>query len=107
MKNQVKLTLLGAALAVFALPVVAQDTSASAQGSATASTPVTGQSINQRKENQQDRIANGVKSGELTAGETTNLENKESKLNQEERDMRSEDNGHLTATDKAALTQQQ
>jgi hypothetical protein len=107
MKNQVKLTLLGAALAVFALPVVAQDTSASAQGSATASTPVTGQTINQRKENQQDRIANGVKSGELTAGETANLENKESKLNQEERDMRGEDNGHLTATDKAALTQQQ
>jgi hypothetical protein len=107
MKNQVKLTLLGAALAVFALPLVAQDTSASAQSSATASTPVTGQTINQRKENQQDRIANGVKSGELTAGETANLENKESKLNQEERDMRSEDNGHLTATDKAALTQQQ
>jgi len=41
-----------------------------------------------RKENQQDRIANGVKSGELTAGETTNLEKKESSLNQEERDMR-------------------
>ena len=112
MKNQVKFTLLSAALAIFALPVVAQNTSASAQGSATAgsataSTPVTGQTIDQRKENQQDRIANGVQSGQLTAGESANLENKESKLNQEERDMRSEDNGHLTATDKAALTQQQ
>jgi hypothetical protein len=104
MKSQVKLTLVGAALAVFALPVVAQNSSA--QGSTTASA-VTSQTINQRKENQQDRIANGVQSGQLTAGESANLENKESKLNQEERDMRTEDNGHLTANDKAALTQQQ
>ena len=31
------------------------------------------QEIQKRKENQQDRIAQGVKSGELTAGETANL----------------------------------
>ena len=91
--------LCSAALAAFALPVVAQSTDASA--------PVTGQSINQRKENQQDRIANGVKSGELTAGETANLEKKESSLNQEERDMRKLDNGKLTAGDKTTLNQQQ
>jgi hypothetical protein len=91
--------LCSAALAAFALPVVAQSTDASA--------PVTGQSINQRKENQQDRIANGVKSGELTAGETANLEKKESSLNQEEHDMRKLDNGKLTAGDKATLNQQQ
>jgi hypothetical protein len=91
--------LCSAALAAFALPVVAQSTDASA--------PATGQSINQRKENQQDRIANGVKSGELTAGETANLEKKESSLNQEEHDMRKLDNGKLTAGDKATLNQQQ
>jgi hypothetical protein len=116
MKIQIKFAILSAALAVFALPVVAQNADASAQGSATASTPaasaspngqVTGKTINQRKENQQDRIANGVKSGELTAGETANLEKKESNLNQEERDMRKLDNGKLTAADKATLNQQQ
>ena len=101
MNSQIKIALLSAALSVFALPVVAQSTDASANGQAT------GQTINQRKENQQDRIANGVKSGELTAGETANLEKKESNLNQEERDMRSLDNGHLTAADKATLNQQQ
>ena len=69
--------------------------------------PVTGESIQDRKENQQDRIANGVKSGELTAGETTNLEKKESNLNHEEKDMRSLDNGKLTAADKTTLNQQQ
>ncbi len=98
MKSTLKMTLFGAALAIASLPVVAQSTS---------STPVTGESIQDRKENQQDRIANGVKSGELTAGETSNLEKKESSINQEERDMRKLDNGKLTAADKATINQQQ
>jgi hypothetical protein len=100
MKHGIRFALMSAALAAFALPVVAQ----SAQP---APAPVTGQSIQERKENQQDRIANGVASGQLTAGETANLEKKESSLNQEERDMRKLDNGHLTAADKATLNQQQ
>ena len=63
--------------------------------------------INQRKENQQDRIANGVNSGQLTPGETANLETKESALNKEEHAMRADDSGKLTATDRAKLTRQQ
>jgi len=98
-RTEIKFAVLSAALAAFTLPGLAQ--------SADANAPVTGQSIQQRKDNQQDRIAQGVQSGQLTAGETANLEKKESKLNQEERDMRSEDNGHLTGADKAALNQQQ
>ena len=96
MKNRGKQVFLCAALALLALPVVAQSTTQSA--------PVTGESIQERKENQQDRIANGVKSGQLTAGETANLEKKESSLNQEEHDMRKLDNGKLTAADKATLS---
>lgn len=109
MKSAIKVSLLSAALAVFALPGVAQTTDVSAQSSATASanSQVTGKIIQGRKENQQDRIANGVASGELTAGETANLEKKESAINQEERDMRKLDNGKLTAADKATLNQQQ
>jgi hypothetical protein len=63
--------------------------------------------INQRKENQQDRVANGVQSGQLTAGETRNLETKEAALNTEEHGMRAADNGHLTAADRATLNHQQ
>ena len=63
--------------------------------------------IQQRKDNQQDRIANGVQSGQLTAGETRNLENKEAGINKEEKTMRSEDDGHLTAADRAKLNNQQ
>jgi hypothetical protein len=89
-------TFFAAALAILALPVVAQ------------STPqVTGQTIQDRKENQQDRIGQGVKSGELTAGETTSLEKKETDINQEERDMRKADDGKLTTADKKTLTRQQ
>ncbi len=98
MNSTRKIAFLGA-LAILALPVVAQNTSTAP--------PVTGQTIQDRKENQQDRIAQGVKSGELTAGETTNLEKKEADVNQEERDMRKMDDGKLTTSDKKTLTQQQ
>jgi hypothetical protein len=60
-----------------------------------------------RKENQQDRIANGVKSGKLTAGETARLENKETKLNKEIRSDRSVNGGKLTAADKKQVNRQQ
>ena len=96
MKLQTKSFILTAAMAGLMLPAAAQTTPAAA--------PAT---INQRKENQQDRIANGIQSGELTAGETRNLEKKESTINHEERDMRKLDNGHLTAADRATLNQQQ
>ena len=99
MNRTLKISLLSSALAVLALPVGAQNTNSSA--------PVTGQTVQQRKENQQDRIAQGVQSGQLTAGETSNLEKKEAAVNQEERDMRKLDNGKLTNADKKTLTQQQ
>src|SRR5213593_3804350 len=63
--------------------------------------------INQRKENQQDRIANGVQSGQLTARETANLEKKESALNKEENRMKKRNGSTLTAGNKARLTRQQ
>jgi hypothetical protein len=59
--------------------------------------------INQRRENQQDRIAQGVRSGQLTAGETSRLERREVSINREDRHMRSEDGGRLTRGDRAQL----
>jgi hypothetical protein len=61
----------------------------------------------QRKANQQARIAQGVKSGQLTAHETANLEHREASVNKEERNMRSTDNGKLTAADRTALNNRQ
>ena len=61
----------------------------------------------QRKANQQARIAQGVKSGELTAHESSNLEAREASVNKEERKMRVADGGKLTAADRAALNNRQ
>jgi hypothetical protein len=62
--------------------------------------------IKQRKENQQKRIANGVKSGELNAKETARIEHNEAKLNREIRQDR-KDGGGLTNQEKAKINRQQ
>jgi hypothetical protein len=63
--------------------------------------------VGQRTENQQDRVAQGVGSGQLTAGETSNLENKEAALNQEVRTDRALNGGRLTPQEKGIVNQQQ
>ena len=63
--------------------------------------------VGSRAENQQDRIAQGVKSGQLTAGETANLEKKESAINQEVRTDRTLNGGKLTAGEKTQVNGQQ
>lgn len=94
MNSVLKKAFYAAALAALAVPAFSQSNSPA---------PV----IGQRKENQQDRIANGVASGQLTPRETANLEKKEAALNHEEKRMEKRDGGNLTAADKARLTRQQ
>ena len=74
----------------------------------TALTAVTkAQTINQRRENQQDRIAQGIQSGSLTAGEAARLETKEARLNRQIHDDREDHNGHLTKAERAQINRQQ
>ena len=89
--------------------VLAQDPSSSPSGSSASSTPAVkpDPSVAQRKENQQDRIANGVQSGQLTAGETSKLETKEAAINGETRADRAANGGKLTAGEKAKINGQQ
>lgn len=62
--------------------------------------------VNKREQNQQNRIANGVKSGQLTPGETRRLERGEQRLqNNEKKDM-AKDNGHLTKQDQRHLNRE-
>ncbi len=63
--------------------------------------------VGQRQIDQQDRIAQGVRSGQLTAGETSHLEHQEAGIQSEKRGMRAQDNGHLTAQDRRTLNHQQ
>ena len=80
------------------LPVYAQSQSGQTQPAG---------EIHDRKENQQDRIAQGVKSGQLTPRETANLENKEAAINQETRADRKANGGKLTQGEKAQVNRQQ
>jgi hypothetical protein len=88
-----------------------QSSGQSQSSPAPAAQPATAQkpdpSIAQRKENQQDRIANGVKSGQLTAGETANLETKEAAINGETKADRAANGGKLTAAEKTKINKQQ
>ncbi|MGA9039687.1 MAG: hypothetical protein WB421_04050 [Terriglobales bacterium] len=62
--------------------------------------------VNQREQNQQDRIANGVKNDKLTPGQTANLEKGQQRLqNNEKKDMAA-DNGHLTKQDQRQLNRE-
>jgi len=63
--------------------------------------------IKQRKENQQDRIANGIQSGQLTAGETSKLETKEAAVNGEIKADRAANGGKLTPAERARVNRQQ
>jgi len=96
---------------VFALLVsgvaMAQDPapsgSSNTQGTNTSQDPT----IHQRKENQQDRIANGIQSGQLTPGETSKLETKEAAVNGEIKADRAANGGKLTPAEKAKINRQQ
>jgi hypothetical protein len=62
--------------------------------------------INQREKNQQNRIANGIKNGQLKPGQAARLERGEQRLqNNEKRDM-AKDNGHLTKQDQRQLNRE-
>jgi hypothetical protein len=63
--------------------------------------------VNGRRENQQDRIANGLQSGQLTAGETKSLESREANLNREIRDDRQANGGKLTQQEHQQVNAQQ
>lgn len=63
--------------------------------------------IGQRRDNQQDRIANGVQSGQLTAGETRRLESREANVNREIRTDRTANGGALTPQQRQRINRQQ
>jgi hypothetical protein len=63
--------------------------------------------VNAREQNQQNRIANGVKNDKLTPGQAAKLEKQQQHIeNQEKKDM-AKDNGHLTKADQKQLNKEQ
>ena len=64
-------------------------------------------SINGRRYNQQGRIAQGMASGKLTAGESRNLEHREANLNREIHSDRQANGGTLTPQQRQQVNRQQ
>ncbi len=61
--------------------------------------------IDQRQENQQQRIDNGVKSGALTAKETNNLDKREAKLEADKEAAKAD--GKVTAAERKKLKREE
>jgi hypothetical protein len=63
--------------------------------------------VNGREANQQQRIANGVKNGKLTPGQTANLEKREANVQAREQKDMAAHNGHLTKAEQKGINRQQ
>lgn len=62
--------------------------------------------VNRREDRQEKRITNQRKDGDLTKSQAHQDRKNLSEINQEKKDMRKQDNGHLTKADDKALNQQ-
>ncbi len=62
--------------------------------------------VNKREDKQEKRVTNERKEGDITKAQAHQDRKNLSSVNQEKKDMRKTDNGHLTKTDQEALNQQ-
>jgi hypothetical protein len=63
--------------------------------------------VNSRLANQDRRIHNEVKEGEISKGQARSLHKEDHAIRQEERTMASTNHGHITKTEQRALNQQE
>ena len=101
------LSMLALATLIASAPAFAQQTQPSPAPSAQSTETSKEGSVNDRREDQQQRIGNGVQSGQLTAGETKNLESREANVNREIHADRSANGGKLTPQERRQVNRQQ
>ncbi|MGS0742404.1 hypothetical protein ACVBEF_11295 [Glaciimonas sp. GG7] len=63
--------------------------------------------VNDRLKNQNKRINNEVKEGEISKGQAKTLHKEDHAIRQEERDMARQDGGHITKSEQGVLNQQE
>lgn len=66
-----------------------------------------GQTVGQRRENQQDRVAQGIASGQLTPGETARIERQEAGVNRQIHQDRVANGGTLTPAERQQVNREQ
>jgi hypothetical protein len=94
------------AAALAAAFVTTMATSAMAEGRWARNHPRRDQ-VNDRLENQNRRIDKELKEGEITKGQANYLHHEDRQIRQEERDMASQDGGHITKSEQKVLNQQE
>jgi hypothetical protein len=106
MTNKITQSLLvlavGGLMAVGSAAAQSSNTSGAGAGQVDPGHPRVNQ-VNRRETNQQKRIGNGVKNGQLNPGETRRLERGEQRLQHNEKRDMAKDNGHLTKKDQRQL----
>jgi len=63
--------------------------------------------VDRRESRQQERIGQGVQSGQLTPGETARLERQEQRIDNQIKAERAANGGHLTAAERAQVNREQ
>ncbi len=63
--------------------------------------------VNSRLNNQNQRIKNEVKSGEMSKGQAAKLHKEDRQIRKEERAMASQNGGHITKQEQRTLNQQE
>jgi hypothetical protein len=63
--------------------------------------------VDRRENRQQDRIGQGVESGQLTPGETAHLERQEQRIDNQVKAERAANGGHLTPAERAQVNREQ
>lgn len=79
----------------------------SAQDSHWAQTHPRRDQVNDRLANQNRRINKDVKDGDMSKAKAARLKNNDHKIRQEERDMASQNHGHITKQEQKTLNQQE
>ncbi len=104
-KNINRLLLASAIMMTMSAPAFAQVSTNNDQPVSTQGQPLGAGTETQRDVNQQDRIENGLKDGQLSTGEAAKLEKGEARIDkQEANDMK---NGPMTAQEKAQIQKEQ
>jgi hypothetical protein len=63
--------------------------------------------VDRRENRQQERIGQGVESGQLTPGETARLERQEQRIDNQVKAERAANGGHLTPAERAQVNREQ
>jgi hypothetical protein len=63
--------------------------------------------VNHRLDNQDNRIHSDVKNGTMTKSQAASLHNEDHQVRQEERDMASQNGGHITKQERSTLNAQE